>query len=132
MNKILTDVKTECVNGTNSYLTADDRNTILKNLTALKTQLYSEGNADNAGRKIFTGYKTNSNLTFMKDEPDTVYRISQKFSYKDLEEHAYYSGSVEVPTTVTDVEKTNLIPEISKDMNYRIRLPYDDVDRIVG
>ena len=35
MNKILTDVKAECVTGTNDYLTAEDRSTILKNLPAL-------------------------------------------------------------------------------------------------
>ena len=93
MNKILTDVKTECVNGTNSYLTAEDRNTILKNLTALKTQLYSEGNADNAGRTVFTGYRTNSQLTFAEDEADTTYQITQKFTYKDIDEYAYFSGS---------------------------------------
>ena len=71
MNKILKDVRTQCVTGTNSYLTADDRSTILKSLTALKSQLYSEGNSDNAGRTVFTGFKTNSQLTFMEDETDT-------------------------------------------------------------
>ena len=70
MNKILKDVRTQCVTGTNSYLTADDRSTILKSLTALKSQLYSEGNSDDAGRTVFTGFKTNSQLTFMEDETD--------------------------------------------------------------
>ena len=58
MNKILTDVKSQCNTGTNDYLTEDDRNTIFKNLTALKTQLYAEGNADNAGRTVFTDRKS--------------------------------------------------------------------------
>ena len=134
MNKILTDVKTECVNGTNSYLTAEDRNTILKNLTALKTQLYSEGNADNAGRTVFTGYRTNSQLTFAEDEADTTYQISQKFTYKDIEEMAYLSGKVEVPTTLAEVTDLTELSRVSKDDfivkdNYvRIRLAYDKID----
>ena len=134
MNKILTDVKTECVNGTNSYLTAEDRNTILKNLTALKTQLYSEGNADNAGRTVFTGYRTNSQLTFAEDEADTTYQITQKFTYKDIDEYAYFSGSVDVPTTpaeVTDLTELNRVSEenyIAKDNYDRIRLAYDKID----
>ncbi len=134
MNKILTDVKTECVNGTNSYLTAEDRNTILKNLTALKTQLYSEGNADNAGRTVFTGFRTNSQLTFTEDERETTYQISQKFSYQDIEERSYFSGSIEVPTTLDEVTDTTELDRVSKEDyivkdNYeRIRLAYDSID----
>lgn len=132
MNKILTDVRTQCVNGTNSYMTAEDRSTILKNLTALKTQLYSEGNADNAGRTVFTGYKTNSQLTFMEDEANTSYDISQSFTYKDIEEYTYYSGNVEVPNTVAEVQAVNNVPEIDKDSYERIRLAYDKVDDVQG
>lgn len=113
MNKILTDVKTQCVTGTNSYLTEDDRNTILKSLTALKEQLYAEGNTDSAGRTVFTGYKTNSQLTFMEDEPATSYKITQGFSYKDMKEYSYYSGTVTLPTTVDEVEATaNIHPSL--------------------
>ncbi len=130
MNKILTDVKAECVRGTNSDLTADDRNTILKNLTALKNQLYSEGNADNSGRTVFTGFKTGSKLTFQEDEAKTKYEITQNFTYKDLEEYAYYSGSVEVPATSAEVKDLSEIPEIYKDNYNRIRLPYDKIDQV--
>lgn len=134
MNKILTDVKTECVSGTNSYLTAEDRNTILKNLTALKTQLYSEGNADNAGRTVFTGFRTNSQLTFSEDENETVYQISQKFTFRDIEQYAYMSGSIEVPTTPDEVKDLAELSRVSADDyitkdNYdRIRLAYDRID----
>lgn len=132
MNKILTDVRTQCVTGTNSYLTADDRSTILKNLTALKSQLYSEGNSDNAGRTVFTGYKTNSQLTFMEDEADTSYKISQSFTYKDIEEFTYYSGSVETPNTVEEVRQVENICEIDKSAYDRIRLAYDKVTEFQG
>ena len=130
MNKILTDVKSQCNTGTNDYLTEDDRNTILKNLTALKTQLYAEGNADNAGRTVFTGYKTSSKLTFMTDETDTSYKISQKFTYKDMEEFTYYSGKVDMPNTADEVLLTDNIPEIGKGSFDRIRLAYDGIDGI--
>lgn len=128
MNKILTDVKTQCVNGTNSYMTAEDRSTILKSLTALKTQLYSEGNADNAGRTVFTGYKTSSQLTFMEDDAETSYNIEQRFTYKDIEAYTYYSGSIEVPNTVADVQNVANIGEISKTNYERLRLAYDEVE----
>lgn len=130
MNKILTDIRTQCVNGTNSYLTADDRNTILNNLTALKTQIYDEGNADNAGRTVFTGFKTNSQLTFMSDEADTSYRISQNFTYADIEEYRYYSGSVEVPRTADEIQATDNICEIGESDYERIRMAYDGIGSV--
>lgn len=132
MNRILKDVRTQCVTGTNSYLTAEDRSAILKNLTALKTQIYSEGNADNAGRTVFTGFKTNSQLTFMEDQAATAYNIKQGFTYADMEEFTYYSGEVQVPTTVDEVTKTGNIAKIDKEAFQRIRLAYDKIDELQG
>ena len=128
MNKILTDVKTQCNTGTNSYLTPEDRDTILKSLTALQKQLYSEGNSDNTGRNIFTGYKTNSQLAFMEDEKETSYEITQKFTYKDINEYTYYSGNIDMPKTVTEVQNTANIGDIAKDSHGRIRLAYDKIE----
>ena len=136
MNKILTDVKSQCVTGTNEYLKPEDREAILKSLTGLKDQLYSEGNADNAGRTIFTGFKTGSQLTFMEDE-DRTYEITQKLSYKDMGEHDYFTGSVEVPASPADVTDPTKLQEIS-DENFitknsydRVRLPYDNIEDIL-
>ena len=89
MKSILTDVRTQCVKGSTDTLTADDRNTILKSLSALVDQVYSEGNADYAGRTVFTGYRTTSNLTFDVSESETTYEISQTFTVKDMQEHRY-------------------------------------------
>lgn len=133
MNIIITDIKKECVNGTNDTLNQDDRNAILKGLTALKSQLYSEGNADNAGRTVFTGFKTNSKLTFLEDEANTTYRIAQKFNYRDIDEFTYYNGSVNVPTTVAEVQATDNIGAIGKSSYNRLRLAYDklgDLDKL--
>ena len=86
MTKILTDIRTQCVNGSTDTLTQDDRHTILQQLTQMADQVYSEGNADYAGRTVFTGYRTSSQLTFKTDEKDTVYQIDQNFTYEDLKE----------------------------------------------
>lgn len=130
MNKILSDVKTHCNTGTNSYLTDEDRNTILKGLTALKSQLYAEGNADNAGRTVFTGFRTGSQLTFMEDEAETKYEIAQNFTYKDIEQYTYYSGTIEVPRTEDAVLEVDNIKEIYKDSYDRIRLAYDGIESL--
>ena len=41
MKSLLTDIRTQCVNGSTDTLTAEDRNTILQQLTALSEQVYT-------------------------------------------------------------------------------------------
>lgn len=126
MKNILTDIRTQCVNGANDSLTADDRNTILKQLQALREQVYSEGNADYAGRTVFTGYRTNSNLTFMTDEDETTYTIDQTVDYRSIQENRYYTGQVTVPTSAAGIG-TGATTNPTEAVFDRIRLPYSDI-----
>lgn len=142
MNKILTDCQTKCNYGNNTTITADDRKTILESLTALRTQLYSEGNTDNAGRSVFTGYRTNSTLTFMEDDPEESYDITQSFTYNDISEFKYYSGDVKVPQTLQEVldgiangsdrTKSPYISDTTETAYDRIRLAYDGINDIAS
>ena len=119
---LLTDIRTQCVNGSTDTLTSEDRNTILKQLKALSEQVYTEGNADYAGRTVFTGYRTSSKLTFQKDTQCT-YQINQDFSASDLSEKRYYTNGVTVPATInsTTADCTTDVTEYSYQ---RIRLAY--------
>lgn len=124
MNKILTDIRTQCDNGSTDTLNEDDRQTILKSLNALSDQIYTEGNADYAGRTVFTGYRTGSKLTFMEEEEKTTYAIDQTFDFKELQDHRYYYGSVTVPADAA----TPCTTEIGTSTYSRLRLAYDKID----
>lgn len=127
MESILKDVRTQCTYGATGTLTVDDRDAILKSLTQLREQLYAEGNTDYAGRTVFTGFRTNCNLTFDTDEKDTSYDITQSFTELDIEkEHRYYKGVAEVPT---DAQLTNNVEpgELERTDCDRIRLAYGSV-----
>ena len=124
MKDILTDIRTHCVNGSTDTLTSDDRRTILDALKALSEQVYSEGNADYAGKSVFTGYRTSDTLTFQKDEPDTTYEITQKFNYSALEETRYYTGDVKVPEAITE-NTAECTTKISENSFERVRLAYN-------
>lgn len=126
MKTILTDVRTQCVNGSTDTLTANDRQAILKSLTALEKQVYTEGNADYAGRTVFTGYRTDSKLTFMDAATDTTYNITQELSYMDLEEHRYYSEGVKVPPVLKD-DTPDCSTDVKKTEYQRIRLAYKGI-----
>ena len=130
MEDILKDIRTQCVYGATDSLKTEDRNTILTQLQALREQIYSEGNSDYAGRTVFTGYRTNSKLTFMEDEADTKYEISQKFTYNDIQEYRYYDGQVEMKSADELIASADQIPDPSCSTYDRIRLAYGNVDSI--
>lgn len=128
MKGILTNVRTQCDQGANDPLTADDRNAILKNLQSLRKQVYAESNADYAGRTVFTGYKTNSTMTFLKGDRDIKYSIKEPVSYEDIEEKPYYSNLVEVPSSPAEVTGGVAMEELPQQVNHqRIRLSYDNL-----
>lgn len=129
MKSLLTDIRTQCVNGSTDTLTAEDRNTILQQLTALSEQVYTEGNADYAGRTVFTGYRTSSKLTFQKNTKST-YQITQEFSAADLSEKRYYTNGVTVPNSI-NAATPDCTTDVTEHSFQRIRLGYgnttDDV-----
>lgn len=128
MKEILTTVRTQCDAGSNDSLTAEDRSAILKNLQSLRKQVYAESNADYAGRTVFTGYKTNSTMTFLKDDSEIKYSIKEPISYQNIEEKSYYSNLVTVPTTSLDVQAGVAVADLPQQVdNKRIRLSYDNL-----
>lgn len=127
MKKILTDIRTQCVNGSTDTLTADDRRTILQQLSSLVDQVYTEGNADYAGRTVFTGYRTSSQLTYMRDDPASRYEITQNFANGDLKEQRYYFGATSVPAVI-DAATPDCPTDVSTDTLYRLRLAYEKVE----
>lgn len=124
MRDLVRDIRTHCVNGSTDSKNVEDRQTILQSLKSLAEQVYEEGNADYAGKTVFTGYRSSSKLTFDKQESNTKYEINQSFTFSDLEEKRYYTGSVDVPeaiTSTTPVCDTN----IEVNTYERIRLAYN-------
>ena len=124
MEALLDDIRSQCVYGSTDTLNEGDRETILEALKSLSEQVYAEGNADYAGKTVFTGYRSSKNLTFDKQELDTKYEIDQSFDFSNLEEKRYYTGTVVVPEAVTD----NTQPcdtQVLEHVYERVRLAYN-------
>ena len=124
IKELLTDVRTQCVNGSTDTLTTEERESFLESLQSLSEQIYIEGNADYAGKSVFTGYRTSSTLTFDEKEANTKYQITQNLTYKDIEGKRYYTGTVNVPESVTD-ETPECTTEIAENTYDRLRLAYN-------
>ena len=130
MKKLLTTIHTQCDAGANGTLTEENRKTILKQLQSLSDQIYSEGDADYAGRTVFTGYKTNSTLTFQADSKE-AYNISEYLSADKIEEYNYSYGNVKTPTAADVAAKT--APGTPENTTlHRLRLSYDNITDITG
>lgn len=123
----ITAMRAEFVTGSNGPATTEDRNAILKELQGLRDQIYDNGNADYAGRTVFTGYRTGVKLTFDRAATQAYQDITEGFNASDISDLTYVSGKVpatEVSTgTGTSTEQNVELNDLS-----RIRLAYEDLD----
>ncbi|MCQ2529619.1 MAG: flagellar hook-associated protein 3 [Saccharofermentans sp.] len=127
MYKSLETMHTLADQGANGTNTSSDLSTILTSLESLQESIYSEGNADYAGRSIFTSYRTNCKLTFQGDEMDTIYNITEPLNYTDMAEARYYNGTVTIPQTkseVAGIEAHKADYNTDDEIFNRIRLSY--------
>lgn len=129
---ILMNMKSEFTSGATGTNTVASRTAILDELKALKNQIYDDGNADYAGRHLFTGFRTGSSLTF-KGEDVAAYDytdIVESFSKADVLKVSYVSGKLD---SAADVAGAATLPvqmqQISTDDYSRIRLAYNDIDK---
>lgn len=76
--EILTGMRKYVVQGAQGTLTADNRKAIVDNLSNFYKEIYSTGNADSAGRSIFTGYRTDEPLSFKEDKEERYSIIEQR------------------------------------------------------
>ena len=127
---VLESVQSNLTQGASDDNTAEDRKNILENLKALKEQIYASGNADYAGRTVFTGYRTGESLTFKENETK-LYTMVQNFSTSDLNRMSYVSGVRDQDPERMDtynIDDYNQTTVKNNDV-YRLRLEYDNLTR---
>lgn len=121
LDGILSDVYQYCNQGSTDSFTLTDRQAIIDAIKQLKDAYYAEGNSDFSGRYIFTGYRTDSSLTFLNDtEADLKYNITQNFTAKDFTTTKYMKRSVD-PNNIGAISAANT-PEAEE--FHRMRLAY--------
>lgn len=130
----ITDVLTDCVKqatkGANKDLTLDDLDTIITQMDALAQEYYSTGNVDYAGRYVFTGYRTDTALTYDKTTTATYTGINDEFSAASIAESSRVVGKHKLENTQildSNVSAT-LENEIVERTVGRLRLSYDNLD----
>lgn len=129
VNDILAnDIRKNINQAGNSELEYTDRQAIIENLTNAVEEIYSIGNADSAGRSLFTGYRTDLPLTFKEDRTEKN-TITQQFSNVDIDKITFVAtGALKDINegNFRDIDDTQY--GVSTNDVYRIRLAYSDID----
>jgi flagellar hook-associated protein 3 FlgL len=127
---VIKDIVEQCEKGSSDTLQVSDRNKIIDNLKALRDEIYATGDADYAGRYIFTGYRTDTSLSFGKDVKQKEYSITESFDINDLEKMSYIDSKA-LPDIAATASASLTVPpdtQVEPCEYTRFRVAYDALD----
>lgn len=133
---IVTEMQKQCTKGANGDLECSDRQTIIEQLKALSDEVYSTGDADYAGRYVFTGYRTDTPLSF-QSAAEKTYSITEQLSKEDIDQVTFINTQATNGGVTTDARDmtTNNYSDIDvrkEDIQevevYRFHLAYGSCD----
>lgn len=136
MTAVLTDMITQANKGANKDYGPEDLEIVIEQLKSLKNEYYSTGNVDYAGRYIFTGYRTDTTMSFTKEveeQPDGYprYEITEQLNIKDFDMLNHTDiGDLDglTKSNYTSAAYDNVSEQqISNGDIHRLRLAYDNV-----
>ena len=85
LSEVLKNLISRCNKGSNTYLETEDRQIILEEMKALAEEIYSTGDADYAGRYVFTGFRTDTSLSF-KEETNQLFDIWEQLGVDSIDD----------------------------------------------
>ena len=134
MTSVLTDAVKQATKGANKDLTLDDLDIIVTQLDALAKEYYSTGNADYAGRYIFTGFRTETPLTFQKRTSADYSDINDEFNSDSIGTSSRVLNKHLLDSSEILASNSNIVYEhdIEECTVGRIRLSYDNLNYTKG
>lgn len=131
LSSIITSCQKDCTKGANGDLTSSDRNTILEELKAFSSEIYKTGDADYAGRYVFTGYRTDTSLSFQK-QTYMRYQMTEQLNRTAIDTVTHVKqGNIATWTAANFNDPTHngiVEQQVTESTCYRFRLSYDDLD----
>ncbi len=134
ITSVLTDCVKQATKGASKDLTLDDLSIIITQMDALAKEYYSTGNVDYAGRYVFTGFRTDTALTFDRTTTADYRDINDEFNAENvqsskriLKKHLLDSSSILDSSTAAIAES-----DIEEVETGRLRLSYDGLNYVEG
>lgn len=92
MTSLLTDITAYVTQGANDTYETIDRDSISSQLQQYKEELYGMLNTDNAGRYVFSGYRTDTSVSYLKADSSKKYTITEPLTFENMYEKKYVTG----------------------------------------
>ena len=132
-DEIINDLYEKCNHGATDSLATSERKIIAESLSQLKEGFYDQGNVDYAGRYVFTGFKTDSSLTYQTDSEaaNHFYTITQNFTGEDIKTGVVYRNTFSIEQanntalTADDIAANMPVAET----NHKIVLGYSGIEQ---
>ncbi|MBD5540879.1 MAG: flagellar hook-associated protein FlgL [Lachnospiraceae bacterium] len=125
---VITDMYSNCTSGSAGFKTAEDRQKILENMKGLRDEIYAIGNAESAGRYVFTGYRTGLPLAFEKTTKQE-FTITEQLGSDSVKDITYIDskdlGEITASNAITNTTTEN---DVTTNTVHRIRLSYNDCE----
>ena len=134
-SQVVTNMIEQATRGSNGDLTSEERKIIIEQLKALGDEVYKTGDASYAGRYVFTGYRTDTSLSFQEDSRDTTYSLTEQIDRNSIDQIKHVNigalsdwtnANFATNATVAAMDET----KVSTADVYRFRLAYDDLDDV--
>lgn len=129
LSTIVTNMISQCTKGSNGDLTTEDRQIILEQMQALADEVYSTGDADYAGRYVFTGYRTDTPLSFDK-EREQKYSITEQLDSTAIDSVTKVNTGELLNINASNYNNATMSAVAEQDVSsvevHRIRLAYND------
>ena len=149
---VLTDMSTQANKGANKDLAVEDLAIIVEQMKSLRDEFYSTGNVDYAGRYVFTGYRTDTTMSFTKEveemgEGYPSYEITEQNTIDSFDTINYtdignleglnknnYTDANYRDANYTDPATDKMVNEqqVSNGNIHRLRLAYDELNGDTG
>lgn len=136
--EVLTDLVKKAGKAANKEKGVEDLNIFLQEMKTLRNEYYSTGNVDFAGRYVFTGYRTNTTLTFTEEDAakGDSYNMTEPVKLKDFDTTSYTNMSKLAGLTKSNYNDAKYDKVTEQDVTnstiHRIRLSYDKLDSKVA
>lgn len=92
MTSLLKDIAGYVTQGSNDTYEVIDRDSISSQLQEYKEELYGMLNTDNAGRYVFSGYRTDTTVSYLEADSSKKYTITEPLTFENMYEKKYVTG----------------------------------------
>lgn len=131
---VLTEMSRQANKGANKDLEPADIAIIVEQISSLKDEFYATGNTDYAGRYIFTGYRTDTTLSFTETvtENPPSYSITEQTTINSFDTVNYTNVGKLDGMNKNNYKDITGVTELNVNNGdiHRLRLAYDDLAKI--